>query len=197
MKTLHRRLVAAIALAALGMSGSALSQQPADCSAGPIPDQALELTIGSEKIPSLAWVSVRKISEMRLDDDVYEQYELTAQDKEMFANFEAGFSVIVPKGERPDGKTFRRLPTSKTDAQPGPEGLPEVQSWTVKHKARDLRASHVGFIASLPAEFGQRRGDVLPGRAYLCVPGGQTERMFGTKLPDPITFVGRFEARVR
>src|SRR6266849_4351529 len=82
MKSLRHRLVRAIALAALGISGSALSQQPADCSIGPIPDQALELTIGSEKIPSLAWVSVRKISEMRLDDDVYEQYEVTAQDKE-------------------------------------------------------------------------------------------------------------------
>ena len=88
----------------------------------------------------------------------------------MFANFEAGFSVIVPKGERPDGKTFRRLPTSKTDAQPGPEGLPEVQSWTVKHKARDLRASHVGFIASLRAEFDQRRGTFEPQRTALAAP---------------------------
>ena len=63
-------------------------------------------------------------------------------------------------------------------------------------KARNLSASHVGFIASLRVEFDKRRGEVLPGRVYLCVPGGQTEKFFGTKLADPVTLVGRFEARI-
>ena len=186
----------AIASAALALTTSAFAQQPADCSKGPIPDQSLALTIGAEKIPALPVIRVRIISEMRTDEKVYEQFDVTAADKDMFAGVETSFSVIVPKGQRPDGKTYRKLPTHRTDDQPGPDGMPEVQSWSVKYKARDLSASHVGYVASLRAEFGQRSADMLPVRVYLCVPGGQTERMFGTKLPDPITFVGRFEAKI-
>ena len=197
METLQRGLVSAVVLAALESSGNALAQQPTDCSSDPIPDRALDLSIGSEKVPALPSISLRKISEMSFGDEHYEQYAISVQDKEMFASIEAGFSVIVPKDEQPDGKTFRKLPTADTRAQPGPwQGLPEVQSWGVKHKARDLNVSHVGFIASLRAEFDQRRGDVLPGRVYLCIPGGQTHKMFGTKLPEPITLVGRFDARI-
>lgn len=198
METLERRLVGAVILAALGTSGSAWAQQPADCSPGPIPDRALELSIGSEKVPAPPLISVRKISEMRFGDkEVYDQYAISMQDKEMFADLEARFSVIVPKGQQPDGKTFRRLRTADTKAQPGPQGAPEVQSWAVKHKARNVDVSHTGFIASLRAEFGRRRGDVFPGRVYLCIPGGQTDKMFGTKLPEPVTLVGRFEAKIQ
>ena len=47
MEALQRGLVSAVVLAALESSGNALAQQPADCSSDPIPDRALELSIGS------------------------------------------------------------------------------------------------------------------------------------------------------
>lgn len=198
MKTLDQRLGYALAIAALATSVCAYAQQPSNCSTGPIPDRALELSVGSEKLPALPITSMRKISEMTSGNKVYDQYQISVQDKDMFANTIVQFSVIVPKGQQPDGKTFRKLPTANTEAQPGPQqGLPEVQSWAVKDKARNLSASHVGFVASLRVEFGKRHGDVLPGRVYLCIPGGQTEKMFGTKLADPVTLVGRFEAKIQ
>ena len=198
MKTLYQQFGYTLATAALAFSACAYAQQPSDCSKGPIPDKALELSVGADKLPTPALVGMRKISEMKSDGKSYEQFEVSVQDKDMFADTEASFSVIVPKGQQPDGKTFRKLPTADTKAQPSVEpGLPEVQSWKVEDKAHKLDASHVGLVASLRVEFDKRRGDVLPGRVYLCAPGGQTEKMFGTKLADPVTLVGRFEARIR
>jgi hypothetical protein len=198
MRSLDRRLGHALACAALATSACAYAQQPANCSTGPIPDRALEFSIGAEKVPPPPLTRMRKISEMTTGGQTFDQYDVSVQDKDIFANTEVSFSVLVPKGQQPDGRTFRKLPTRETAKQPGPqEGLPEVQSWSVKDKSRKLDASHVGFIASLRVEFGKRSGNVLPGRVYLCVPGGQTSRMFGDKLPDPITLVGRFEAQVR
>ena len=167
-----------------------------DCSKGPIPDQALELSVGSEKLPVPPISSLRKTSEIT-GEKVYDQYALSVQDKDMFATTEVRFTVLVPKGQRPDGKTFRKLPTLETKAQPAAEsGLPEVQSWAVKIEARELDISSVGFVGSLRVEFGQRRGDLLPGKVYLCIPGGQTDKLFGTKLADPVTLIGSFEAKI-
>ena len=198
MKTLNQRLGHALACAALAISACAYAQPPSDCSTGPIPDRALELSVGADQLPTPPITSMRKISEITFGGIAYDQYSIAVQDRDMFANTEVRFSVIVAKGQQPDGRTFRKLPAAGTKAQPGPQqGLPEVQSWVVKDKARQLDASHVGFVASLRVEFGKRRGDALPGRVYLCVPGGQTEKLFGTKLADPVTLVGRFEAQIR
>lgn len=182
---------------ALAVSGGAYAQQPADCSTGPIPDRPLEITVGAEKLPTPPLVRMRKISEITSGDRTFDQYDVTVADKDIFANTEASFSVIVPKGQQPDGKTFRRLLTSETSRQPSPQpGLPEVQSWSVKDKARKLDANHVSFIASLRVEFGKRSGGVLSGRVYLCAPGGQKAKIFNDVLADPVTVVGRFEARL-
>ncbi len=172
------------------------AQPPSDCSKGPIPDRALELSIGSENLPVPPLTSLRKTSEVT-GEKVYDQYALSVQDKDMFATTEVRLTVLVPQGQRPDGKTFRKLPTLETKAQPAAEsGLPEVQSWAVKIETRELDIRSVSFVGSLRVEFGQRRGDVLPGKVYLCIPGGQTDKLFGTKLADPVTLVGRFEAKI-
>jgi hypothetical protein len=198
MKAIACRIVPAVAGAALVTSLCAHAQQPADCSAGPIPDRPLELTVGAEKLPTPPLITVRKASEITSGDLVVEQFMVTVADKAIFADTEAQFSVIVPRGQRPDGTTFRKLPTSETGKQPGPQqGLPEVQSWSVKDKTRKLNASHVMFVASLRVEFGKRRGNVLPGRVHLCAPGGQKARVFKDTLAEPITLVGRFEAQIK
>ena len=172
------------------------AQEPSDCSKGPIPDRALELSVGTEKLPVPPITSLRNVGEIT-GDKAYDQYAVSFQDKDMSAATEVRFTVLVPKGQRPDGKTFRKLPTLETKSQPAAEsGLPEVQSWAVKVEARDLDISHVGFVGSLRVEFGQRRGDLLPGKVYLCIPGGQTDKLFGTKLAEPVTLSGRFEAKI-
>src|SRR6185437_2250800 len=146
----------------------------------------LEFTIAADSLP-VPPIIVMRIIATQTGEKAFDQYAFTAQDKGMLATSEVEFSVLVPKGQRPDGKTFRKLPAAETGKQPAAEpGLPEVQSWKVKVNARKLDVSSVSFIGSLRVEFGQRRGDMLPGKVYLCVPGGQTSRMFGDKLPDPI-----------
>jgi hypothetical protein len=188
MRNVHGTLVGAIVFAAVMMPGSAFSQQPADCSAAPVPDRPLELSFGSQKISALPFVKVNKIGGELSDGKlVSEQYQVSVQDQDVFADVEVTFAVTVPAGQRVDGKTFRAAPGGN---------LKQVL-WSVKRKEPSLSASFVGFSASIRVEFGKRGGDVLPGRVYLCVPGGQTEKMFGTKLPDPITLVGRFEAKIR
>ena len=183
-------------LAGAVLAGAVHAQQPADCSTGPIPDRPLEITIGAEKLPTPPLIRMRQISTITSGDQAYDQYDVTVADKDMFGNTELTFSVIVPKGQQPDGRTFRKLPTHEISKQPGPQGMPEVQSWSVKDKARKIDASHVSFTASLRVEFGKRSGGVLPGRVYLCAPGGQKARVFRDVLAAPITMVGRFEAKL-
>lgn len=186
MRTFRATLLGAIVLV-LQAPGSALSQQPADCSAGPIPDRPLELSFGADKITELPAIKIAKIgSELSGGKPVSDQYQVSVEDKDMFADVEATLAVKVPAGQRVDGKTFRTQPA----------GDVKQVLWGVKRKP-SLSVSFVGFVASVRVEFGKRSGDVLPGRVYLCVPGGQTEKMFGTKLPDPITLVGRFQAKIR
>ena len=185
-----------LAGAALVTCAAAWAQQPADCSTAPIPDRPLEITIGSEKLPTPPRVRMRQISTITSGDQAYDQFDVTVADKDIFANTQLSFSVIVPKSQQPDGRTFRKLPTRESSKQPGPQGMPEVQSWSVKDQARKLDASHVAFTATLRVEFGKRSGGVLPGRVYLCAPGGQKSRLFGDVLADPITMVGRFEAQL-
>jgi hypothetical protein len=186
MKTCSATLVVTLALAL--QTGSAFAQQPPDCSAGPIPDRPLELSFGADKIAALPAIKVTKIgSELSGGKPVSDQYQVSVEDKDMFSDVEATFTVKVPAGQRVDGKTFRTQSAGD---------LKQIL-WGVKRKQPSLSASFVGFVASARVEFGKRKGDVLPGRVYLCVPGGQTEKMFGTKLPDPITLVGHFEAKVR
>jgi hypothetical protein len=186
MRTFRATLVGAVVLA-LQTPGSAISQQPADCSAGPIPDQPLELSFGAEKISALPAIKINKIgSELSGGKPVSDQYQVSVEDKDMFSDVEATFAVKVPAGQRVDGKAFRTQSAGD---------LKEVL-WGVKRKP-SLSISFVGYVASARVEFGKRTGDVLPGRVYLCVPGGQTEKMFGTKLPNPVTLVGRFEAKIR
>jgi hypothetical protein len=190
----NRWFANAAAGAAFSMCAGAWAQQPADCSTGPIPDRPLEITIGSEKLPTPPLIRMRRISTITSGDQAFDQYDVTVADKDMFGNIELSFSVIVPKGQQPDGRTFRKLPVHEISKQPGPPGMPEVQSWSVKDQARKLNVSHVSFVASLRVEFGKRSGGVLPGRVYLCAPGGQKAKIFNDVLADPITMVGRFEA---
>src|SRR5262245_40722645 len=163
---------AATLLAVLQMPLYANAQQPADCSAGAVPDRPLELSIGAQKISELPAIKISKIgSELKDGKPVSDQYEVSVEDKDMFSEVEVDFSVHVPAGQQVDGKTFR--------TQAGGE-LKQVL-WSVKRKEPSLRVSFVGFVASIRVEFGKRKGNVVPGRVYLCVPGGQTERIFKSK----------------
>ena len=186
MGALHATLILAVAMAA--GAGSAFAQQPSDCSASPVPDRPLEMSFGSKKVPAMSFAAIYKIgTDLRDGKPVADQYELSVQDKDGFAEIEVELAVTIPAGAQVDGRTFRT----------GPGRRPQEVLWKVKRDKPSLSVGFVGFAATARVEFGKRRGDVLPGRVYLCIPGGQVEKSFGTKLPDPITLVGRFEAKIR
>lgn len=188
--------LAVIAIAAL--PGLSLAQAlPADCSAVPVPAQPVALSIGGAKF---APKSIKLVSagEMGLGDEKFDSYRLSLRNEDdLFAPMEATVTVIVRKGQRIDGKTFRKLPTKSTEKQPGPtSGLPEVQGWSMKNKDARTDLSHVSYLGSLRLEFGQRQGNAIGGKIYLCVPKGQTTMFEKTPSRDDGFAIGTFQARI-
>lgn len=190
-----RLLVSAVAMA---LPHAARAQAlPADCSAAAVPARPLEVSIGGAKF---APKSVKLVSagEMGVGNEKFDSYRLSLRNEDdLFAPMEATITVIVRKGQRPDGKTFRKLPTKSIDKQPAPtSGLPEVQGWSMKNKTAKADFSHVSYVASLRLELGQRQGGALGGKIYLCVPKGQTTMFDSTPSKEDSFAVGTFQAKI-
>lgn len=84
-----------------------------------------------------------------------------------------------------------------TDKQPSPtSGLPEVQGWSFKNRPAQTDLSHVSFIGSLRLEFGQRQGNSISGKIYLCVAKGQTTMFDKTPSKEDSFAIGTFQARI-
>lgn len=187
-------------LAALAFCPATVLSQtlPADCSKATVPAKPVEISILGTKFTPKS-VKLRDAGGMTYGDDSFDSYYLTFRnDDDIFAPLEAEFAVIVRKGQRLDGKVFRKLPTKDTDKQPSPtSGLPEVQGWSVKNRDAKTDQSHVSSIASLRIEFGQRQGDKIPGKVYLCVPKGQTTMFDKTPSPADSYAIGTFQATIQ
>jgi hypothetical protein len=178
-----------------------------DCSAEPAPDGKLVLRIDGQAIP-LTVAAIRSQQKMSIGGDdegdapkeSFEVFGISLRDAEsIFPPHEVEISVMVVEGQPLDGKTFRRLPVDDMKLQPTPvkaEGdwMPEIQSVEVASQPDDIDYEH-GVLASVRVEFGQRNGDVQPGKLRLCIAPGQTDATF---LPEPtraIVVEGAFEAK--
>ena len=170
---------------------------PADCSGATVPAKPLEVSIVGAKF---APKSVKLVSAggMKIGDEQFDTYRLSLRNEDdLFAPQEADVTVLLRKGQRVDGKTFRKLPTKNTDKQPGPtSGLPEVQGWSMKNKTANADLSHVTYIGSLRLEFGQRQGNSISGKIYLCVAKGQTTMFDKTPSKDDSSAIGTFQATI-
>src|SRR5690349_4923885 len=115
-------------LALVFSTSPAFAGMPADCSVGAIPDGAVRGTVnGQPFVPQQATIDVTKdgmvVNEVHLD-----RYVLSIQTDGIFN--ELTVSMMVPGGQKPDGRTFRVLPVDDIGAQPAAaEGTPEVQGW--------------------------------------------------------------------
>ncbi len=190
---------------ALASALPAGAQTPlADCSQGPIPDQALQLTIGemSTALPTATLRQGGGMSEGEEGSPDYQEFDgwdlrLTAADATTDGLF-ASVAVLVRSGETVEGRTFRKLAGKDTGEQPATApGLPEIQGWEVRDEDRGFDVRGVGIEAALRVEFGQRKGDVLPGRIQLCVPKEQPDEFFGDAVTAPVHLVGTFEVRIK
>jgi hypothetical protein len=184
-------------LAALAPGAGMAQALPADCSKAAVPAQPVAVSVGGTKFApkSLKLVSAGGMSS---GDEHFDTYRLTFRNEDdLFAPLEADVTVLVRKGQRVDGKVFRRLPTKETSKQPSPtSGLPEVQGWSMKNRQAKIDFSHVSYVASLRLEFGQRQGNLIGGKIYLCVPKGQTTMFDKTPSKEDSAAVGSFQATI-
>jgi len=171
-----------VCLVAVALAAGA-SAMPRDCSTAQIPDAPVKGTVnGKPFVPNAIMVHITK-NGMGVDDVKFDRYELAIQTGGIFNEMTA--DVLVRSGERPDGHVFRMLPIDTMGGQPtaGP-GTPEVQGWDLELEAANVNTSFTQETASLRLEFLPRKGDVLPGRIYFCVPAVKAE------------IVGTFAAKV-
>ena len=184
-------------LAALAPAAGMAQALPANCSAAAVPAQPVAVSIGGTKF---APKSVKLVSAggMSTGDEQFDTYRLTLRNEDdLFAPLETDVTVLVRKGQRVDGKVFRKLPTKETGKQPSPtSGVPEVQGWSMKDRKAQADFSHVSYVASLRLEFGQRQGNAIGGKIYLCVPKGQTTMFDKTPSKEDSSAVGTFQAQI-
>jgi hypothetical protein len=170
---------------------------PADCSAAKVPAQPVSVSVGGNKFAPKV-IKLRNAGGMTYGDDAFDTYRLELKSTDDFSPpLEADFTVLVRKGQRIDGKTFRKLAVKDTDKQPAPtKGLPEVQGWSLKDRPASSDFSHVSYLASLRLEFGQRKGNTIGGKIYLCVAKGQTTMFDKTPSKEDSSAIGTFEAAI-
>ena len=173
---------------------------PDDCSAAKTPAQAVEVSVGGVKFAPKE-ITLFAAGGMTTGDEQFDSYRLTLQSEPdtSVAPLEATVTVIVPKGVRIDGRTFRRLATKDRDKQPSAskkQSELEVQGWSLKDRKAKVDVSFASQIGSVRLEFGQRKGNTIPGNIYLCVAKGQTTIFDRTPTKEDSYAVGTFLARV-
>lgn len=189
---------AILAVLAVSFPVAGFSQAlPADCSSATVPAQPVAVSIGGNKFTPKV-VKLRNAGGMTYGDDAFDTYRLELKSQDDFSPpLEADFTVLVRKGQALDGKTFRKLAVKDTDKQPAPtKGLPEVQGWALKDRPARNDLSHVSYLASLRLEFGQRKGNTIGGKIYLCVAKGQKTIFDTTPSKEDSSAIGTFEATI-
>lgn len=146
----------------------------ADCSVGPIADHPVTGTVaGKPFVPNKTELSVTRDG-MVVNGVRFDRYALAIMTDGIFN--ELTVDMLVPGGKKPDGRTFRVLPTDSIHDQPqAAEGTPEVQGWDLQLEAANVDTSFTQEIAAIRVELGQRKGGMLPGRIHFCVPGQRAE----------------------
>ena len=185
------------ALVALTPGAGFAQALPPDCSSAAVPAQPVAVSVGGVKFVPKA-IKLVSAGGMSVGDEHFDSYRLTLRNEDdLFAPLEADVTVIVRKGQKIDGKVFRKLPTKDTAKQPSPtSGVPEVQGWSMKNRQARTDFSHVSYIGSLRLEFAQRQGNTIGGKIYLCVPKGQTTMFDKTPSKEDSSAVGTFQARI-
>lgn len=159
------------ATAALVLAGASLAHAaPTDCSAMKIPDTPLKGTVnGKPFVPNEIYMTITK-NGFQLNEFKFDRWEIHIQTDGIFNA--ATMQFLVKAGTRPDGKTFRVLPTDSISGQPAAApGTPEVQGWDLELEAAGVDTSFTQDIASIRLELGKGNADAIPGHIAFCVPG--------------------------
>ena len=195
---LTRQCIVAAILALLPGAGIA-QKLPDDCSAAAAPKQPVEVSVGGVKFTPKA-VMLRSMGNSATGDEHFDMYQLALRSEDNLSPpLDAEVAIIVRKGERIDGRVFRRLPTKDRAKQPSASKQLtelEVQGWSFKNRPAKTDFNDAEHIGSLRLEFGQRKGTTISGNIYLCVAKGQTTIFNKTPTKEDAYAVGAFEARI-
>jgi hypothetical protein len=161
-------------LLAAQAAGEPMTRPAPDCSAGPIADTPVKGTVaGKPFVPKEVTLHMTKDG-MVIDGTHFDTYELSLMADGIFNA--ATVTMLVPGGKKPDGRTFRVVPSDDIAKQPDAyEGTPEVQGWDLQLEAANVDTSFTQEIASIRVEWGARKGNVVPGKIHFCVPGQKTD----------------------
>lgn len=190
------RLMITAAVAALPAVGMA-QPLPADCSKAAAPKRPLEISVGGTKFkPKI--VKLAPAGGLSAGQDQFDLYRLSLRSEDVASPpLEAEVTLIVRRGQRIDGKVFRRLPVREAGKQPSVfKGLPEVQGWTFRNRPAQAGLSQAEHVGSLRLEFGKREGSVIVGSLYLCAPRGQKTAAGAAPMKQDSYAVGTFQARI-
>ncbi|HJW42102.1 MAG TPA: hypothetical protein VJ476_12880 [Rhizomicrobium sp.] len=145
-----------------------------DCSMGPIAGHPVSGTVaGKPFVPKETNLTVTR-NGMGIDGVQFDRYTLAIMTDGIFN--EATVDMLVPAAKKPDGRTFRVLPTDSIHGQPqAAEGTPEVQGWDLQLETANVDTSFTQEIAAIRVEFGHGKGASLPGKIHFCVPGQKAE----------------------
>ena len=149
---------------------------------------------------ALAAALPRSTGYVKTENEEFDSYRLELlSEPGISAPLEVGVKIMVPKGAKIEGKTFRLLATKDRSKQPmaskGGSEL-EVQAWSFKNRPARVDSDHTGHLASLRLELGQRKSDTISGSILLCVAKGQTTMFDKTPTKEESYAAGTFEARI-
>jgi hypothetical protein len=170
------RLCGAIFAVALVLTPPAAFAAPQDCSTAQVPAIPVKGTVGGKPfIPNDVSVQITK-NGMQINETKFDRYVLSIESDGLFNAVTV--DAIFRQGTKPEGHVFRLLPRDALDNQPlAAEGTPEIQGWDLQLEAANVDTSFTQDIASLRLEYGARKGDLIPGKIYFCVPSSNTEIM--------------------
>ncbi len=104
----------------------------------------------------------------------------------------ADITIAVPKGNLPDGRTFRSSENTETEKQPAAaKGVPEVQNWSLVD--RNTGFTNPDRPANIKLELGKRKDETISGKINLSLTPGPNDEE-GMK---PSTLTGDFKADIR
>lgn len=192
-----RFMITAAILAVSPVTGVA-QPLPPDCSTVPAPKQPVEVSVGGTRLAPKS-MKLIPVGTITFGDEKFDSYRLSLRSVDSIsAPLEAEVTVVVPKGQRVDGRVFRRIPTREIGKQPlATAGMPEVQGWSLRNRPANANLNHVRYVASLRLEFGQRQGATIPGNIYLCVARGQKSTFDKAPTQEDGIVAGTFEARIQ
>ncbi len=204
-RRLRRTIVAAtitvVAAATTAVAGPAGWVK--DASRTPFPAQAARGTVAGKPFLVKA-AQLARSGSMTFGDAKMDTYSLDLRTNDsIFPDAEANVSFLVKPGQKPDGKTFVRLPhppykfggslsaqfaalkpVELVAGMPSGTRIPLIQGMTITAKTSDtdekLSDTDDGAAPTLRLQFGKRAGNVLPGKIYFCWNDAKKSHVAGT-----------------